>query len=239
MQNEARVGWVIARAMTLLGVVHGCTNASVERGAAVDETAFTRAEASNCADVDSGASDQNSCIGAEDGVSDATHGSPQFEGSTAALTLCLPWSSVERFCDGQDDDCDGWVDEFEWAGPCATACGAGVIICDPCFTCFCTAPTPVREVCDFADNDCDGRVDEGQRSRCDPTSCVTPPETCDGRDNDCDGRVDENWDFRTNPMHCGGCNQRCSVEEDCVDGSCELDPTYPDCPADRPNCSPF
>jgi hypothetical protein len=41
-------------------------------------------------------------------------------------------------CDGEDNDCDGLVDEDG--------------VCDDC--------TPTEEVCDGEDNDCDGLVDE-------------------------------------------------------------------------------
>lgn len=70
-----------------------------------------------------------------------------------------------ELCDGNDNDCDGQLDE-------SPACDC----------------VPENEVCgDNIDNDCDGRVDEG----C-PGACVPGPEVCDGRDNDCDGVVDDN-----------------------------------------------
>ncbi|MBT9557677.1 MAG: hypothetical protein IV100_16705 [Myxococcales bacterium] len=109
-------------------------------------------------------------------------------------------------CNGEDDDCDGQIDE-----------GA-------CTTCI-----PTAEICDGCDNDCDGRADDGVApvpcgvgasncagiASCKPEQpvpaggCVIGagwlpcanapvPEFCDGEDNDCDGAVDEG----TSPAPC-------------------------------------
>lgn len=106
-------------------------------------------------------------------------------------------------CDGQDNDCDGQIDE---GGLCPTC-----------------VPSP--EVCDGCDNDCDGVADDGVASlpcglpipanclgtlSCKPAqpvasagacifmgggwnSCTNNPQTevCDSIDNDCDGIVDD------------------------------------------------
>ncbi|GEM_PF-877653 len=104
-------------------------------------------------------------------------------------------------CNGEDDDCDGLIDEG---------------VCSGC------VPTP--EVCDGCDNDCDGVIDEGIAQRpcglaspancvgtqsCKPavpaafpgacapgggwSACTNSPqgETCDSVDNDCNGLVDD------------------------------------------------
>ncbi|MCS6798177.1 MAG: MopE-related protein [Myxococcota bacterium] len=79
---------------------------------------------------------------------------------------------LPEVCNGEDDDCDGEVDE-RWA-----------VGSNPCGWCSGT------EVCDGEDNDCDGRVDEGVANRC--GRCEPEPvETCNGRDDDCDGMVDD------------------------------------------------
>ena len=116
-------------------------------------------------------------------------------------------------CDGQDNDCDGEIDEETGQ----LACGKGecfhVVVscvdgvpqqCDP----FAGA---APEECDEVDNDCDGLVDEdlgfvscglgacqhtvpvcldGQDNDCDPMEGAMD-EVCDGQDNDCNGQADE------------------------------------------------
>jgi hypothetical protein len=104
-------------------------------------------------------------------------------------------------CNGQDDDCDGQVDE---------------LVCLGC--------VPSLEICDGCDNDCDGLIDEGIAAipcgQAAPPNCAGnitcktiagtfPPgtcvagggfnacnnapqgEACDGQDNDCDGIPDD------------------------------------------------
>ena len=114
-------------------------------------------------------------------------------------------------CDGNDNDCDGDVDE-RWASG-SNACG------------FCDG----TEVCDGADNDCDGLVDEHVANKCGDCG-PNPVEVCDGLDNDCDGVIDngvtnacgtcppepcydENWDTPADCDPAAGtdCN---GVEED-------------------------
>ena len=91
---------------------------------------------------------------------------PEGDAVTCVHTVeLLPGAEV---CDGQDNNCDGNVDEdfpdlgqpcMVGSGPCVAfghlVCGpAGEVICDGAPQ----APSP--EVCDGADNDCDGLIDE-------------------------------------------------------------------------------
>jgi hypothetical protein len=63
-------------------------------------------------------------------------------------------------CDGEDNDCDGQIDEDLTRG-CATDCGAGTETCVNGNWQGCSAPQPETEVCDGEDNDCDGTTDPG------------------------------------------------------------------------------
>ena len=80
------------------------------------------------------------------------------------LTGCDAPVPDAELCNGQDDDCDGDVDEDTSGLPCLVispfgacpgeeTCIAGMISCD--------GPEPLKEICDGADNDCDGEIDEG------------------------------------------------------------------------------
>ena len=129
---------------------------------------------------------------------------------------------AEERCNGQDDDCDGRVDEQVLAvgqrcdhnalGVCASGrfvCDRGELICEPTME-------ATDERCDGLDNDCDGETDEmfpnaggacntGQSGVCEAgirtclngeLSCVSieqgSAELCNRTDDDCDGRIDEN-----------------------------------------------
>jgi len=80
----------------------------------------------------------------------------------ACSASCTPNPEV---CDGQDNDCDGKVDEDD-AGQalkqdCSNECGLGTEVCANGQWTSCTAPQPETEVCDGVDNDCDKEIDEG------------------------------------------------------------------------------
>ena len=147
---------------------------------------------------------------------------------------------TEETCDGEDNDCDGAVDE-DLSRACTTACGPGREVCVDGIWTSCDADDPATEVCDGEDNDCDGIVDEGcdcldgDRRRCgsDTGECESGEQTCDdgewgpcegdvgptdevcdGVDNDCDGVIDPGCDCSE------GESRRCGEEEgECSPGT--------------------
>ena len=108
---------------------------------------------------------------------------------TCSVTASQP---SDEICNGQDDDCDGSIDEGEI---CTELCNGededldGMIDEGVLNACGLCGPVP-DEICDEQDNDCDGSTDEGVQNAC-MTCGILPIEVCDGQDNDCDGSTDE------------------------------------------------
>ncbi len=101
-------------------------------------------------------------------------------------------------CDGQDNDCDGQIDEG-W-----DADGDGVTLCGPDLE----AGT--------ADDDCD---DE------DPANFPGNVEACDGQDNDCDEQTDEEFDVDGDgASQCGDDGVPGTADDDCDDDDPDVEP---------------
>ncbi len=126
--------------------------------------------------------------------------------------VCEPGLPLDETCDGEDDDCDGRVDEA--LPPIVCGLGACESVAEPgCVNgapALCVPFDPLVEICDGRDDDCDGEVDEGLAARrCGLGECAREvagctdgrrvpcvpgppaPEVCGGLDEDCDGRADE------------------------------------------------
>ncbi|MFK7985836.1 MAG: MopE-related protein [Sandaracinaceae bacterium] len=92
--------------------------------------------------------------------------------------------------DGNDDDCDGLVDEG-----CADADGDGSPFPLDCDDTDAEVNPGAAEVCNGRDDNCNGVPDEGVTNGCGTCDEVPDAETCDnGADDDCDGTVDEGCD---------------------------------------------
>lgn len=80
------------------------------------------------------------------------------DGSKVCMGATLP---MPETCDGQDNDCDGVVDNvLDDYQLCDNGCGVGVIQCVRGRWTTCSGPKPKPEVCNGLDDDCDGKIDE-------------------------------------------------------------------------------
>ena len=76
------------------------------------------------------------------------------------------YSGGVEYCNGIDDNCNGFIDEgFDVGGYCTVGVGecrsSGSLICDNGGTvCDASPGTPSSEVCNGKDDDCDGSIDE-------------------------------------------------------------------------------
>jgi len=88
--------------------------------------------------------------------------------SQSGWSECSARQPAVESCNGEDDDCDGVVDDAAGVGEPCSASTAGVGTCLGWRVCsagdalpVCSARQPAPESCNTEDDDCDGRVDEG------------------------------------------------------------------------------
>ena len=101
-------------------------------------------------------------------------------------------------CDGQDNDCDGVIDNGNPGGGAA---------------------------CDFTSTMCGGvlRCLSGSLQCYDVG--VPMPERCDGIDNNCNNLVDEGFNLSSDPQNCGRCGMACRFANGvggCMDSACHI-----------------
>jgi hypothetical protein len=143
------------------------------------------------------------------GTNDFTLANNADELFTALENIAIEIQGEE--CDGQDNDCDGMIDEEIMPQRCDTQCGLGEILCINGQLSECTGGEIPLEVCDGQDNDCDSQTDEIESQPCvtelnlpGTQACLgsgivsdclpndpSQEEVCDGQDNDRDGLIDE------------------------------------------------
>jgi hypothetical protein len=181
-----------------------------------------------------------------DGGDDGDDGGGSVRDAAPPRDGCSP--AGQEICNGEDDDCDGRIDEAPVAqvgnscgtdvGPCEQgtfACTGGALVCAG------GAVNPQAEVCDGIDNDCDGTPDDGDpgggvvcgtdageckrgltqcnAGRIECVGEVAPTsELCDTLDNDCDGLLDE--DNPEGGAACGNTAGTCMPGEvSCIGGT--------------------
>jgi hypothetical protein len=168
---------------------------------------------------------------------DAAFPSSCFGGVETPCEPGMPLAPNDAIPDGQDEDCDGLIDEDAGGG------GGGN-----------------EQQCDGQDNDNDGQIDEdyfvqncgvgacarqsacnaGVETFCTPGQPAADDATCDGIDDDCDTRIDEDWQAQS----CG--QGACQAQSLCLNGveqACQPgnppSPTDATCDGIDDDCSGF
>ncbi len=153
-----------------------------------------------------------------------------FKMDAAPAPVCKGAPKPE-ICNGEDDDCNGAVDDVPaelvqsnvlTCGSCTTTCLPRPNVDQKCAIGICEYPCKAG----YKDVNTDIANAMGDGCECGPMGV----EICDGKDNDCDGVVDNGFDLKANASHCGKCGQKCAVpgaEGACVDSKCTIGSCLP------------
>ena len=170
------------------------------------------------------------CVEGACAVGDCLAGWVDLDGDplTGCELACEPTNGGIEACDGDDNDCDGRVDEgfdlqvsLDHCGACDRACA------------FDHGSAACREgLCNFVECDnnyWDANVDLADGCEYECVLSHGGVEVCDLVDNDCDAQTDEDFDVSSDPSNCGACGRGCiyangipaCIEGDCALGGCE------------------
>jgi hypothetical protein len=164
---------------------------------------------------------------------------------------CVP---AEEVCNGEDDDCDGEIDEAEAAEACGFENAMSACVDGECVLVSCRGD---YVDCDGDDsNGCEARIDTPQNcgacgracrlpnavSACDSGRCVV--EQCEDGYGDCNGVTQDGCEQKLDPgERCGECSLNCDLPNVSVHGCDEqdnctvvtCDAGYADCDTDPSN----
>jgi hypothetical protein len=198
-------------------------------------------------EIDDGIAEEPSTCGEgaceSSGVKQCINGQP--------VDSCTPGDPSPEICDGEDNDCDGKVDETftDLGDSCSEGKGeckdTGKIVCNSSgtgTTCNASAGSPKKEICDGKDNDCDGVPDgsENLTQQCGDTNvgeCSYGTEICNDSgkwincdavypsDEICTDNKDNDCDGKTDYDDTDDCIEEpcggCPDNEICINGQCE------------------
>ncbi len=165
------------------------------------------------------------------------------EGTIKKDTICVQNPKGE-ICNGEDDDCNGKVDDVapgllqqdaKNCGKCGNECSYTNAFAK------CVSGSCAMDACAPGYYDLDKKWDNGCEYQCLVTNggvegCPPgqPDCACDNADNDCNGLVDESFDKTSDVNNCGSCGNRCIYNHAkalCTSGSCAMgdcEPGYAD-----------
>jgi hypothetical protein len=141
-----------------------------------------------------------------------------------AFNQIISDSILVEVCDGEDNDCDGAIDEgFQLFCDRDNVLGGGVVPNNDPGTGICVNP---GDDCDNTDDNCAAGVTDEPLNAC--GICGLPPaEVCNLSDDDCDGLVDESGGVEG--AICGACvptgAEQCNGDDDDCDGTIDEDVT--------------